>query len=194
MLYVPETLPKSQPVDLSKTYNPQTCPPATAQNLKEIQGLRDNFWNTFNNIQQQGDHAMIDNVDWLPLLTYLNKTPDLLEFSQQANFPFPMQWESGAFPGSWHTINDDNEVSATTEILFSRLNCALGLLRSTRGHICALRQAINQSNANRAKEIIGQFMERLVFSCVRMYKLNFSSNFIYPGLKNRPRLLERHNS
>lgn len=190
MLYVPETLPKSQPCDLSKSYNPTTCPPQTAQSLNETQGLRDNFWNTFNNIQQQGDHAMIDNLDWMPLLVYLNKTPDLLEFSQQANFPYTMQWESGAFPGSWHTINDDNEVSATTEILFSRLCCALGLLRSTRGHICALRQAISQNNTNRAKEVIGLFMERLVFACVRMYKLNFSSNFIYPGLKNRPGPLE----
>ena len=190
MLYVPENLPKSQPCDFKTTYNPSTCPPATAQNLQTIEGLRANFYNTFNNVQQSGDHEMIDNIDWMPLLTYLNKTPDLLEYSQQANFPFPMQWESGAYPGSWHTVGDDNEVSATTEILFSRMTCALGLLKSTRGHIVALRSAVNTNNNNRAKEVIGQFMERLLFSCVRMYKLNYSSNSIYPGLKNRPGPLE----
>lgn len=190
MIYVPEHLPKSQPCDFKQTYNPQTCPPAVAQNLQEIEGLRANFYNTFNNIQQQGDHAMIDNIDWLPLLTYLNKTPDLLEYSQQANFPFPIQWESGAYPGSWHTVGDDNEVSATTEILFSRLTCALGLLKSCRGHVVALRSAVSTSNNNRAKEVIGQFMERLLFACVRMYKLNHAANFIYPGLKNRPGPLE----
>lgn len=190
MLYVPGTLPKSQPCDFTQTYNPTTCPPAIAQMLKELEGLRANFYNTFYNVQQAGDHQMIDNMDWMPLLTYLNKTPDLLEYSQQANFPFPIQWESGAYPGSWHTVGDDNEVSATTEILFSRLTCALGLLKSTQGHITALRQAINTNNSNRAKEVIGQFMERLLFACVRMYKLNYSSNSIYPGLKNRPGPLE----
>jgi len=190
MLYVPTELPKSQPCDFTKTYNPATCPPAIAQNLKELEGLRANFYTTFFNVQQAGDHQMIDNIDWLPLLTYLNKGPELLEYSAQANFPFPIQWESGAFPGSWHTINDDNEVSATTEILFSRITCALGLLKSCRGHITALRSAVSTNNRNRSKEVITQFMERLLFACVRMYKLNFSSNFIYPGLKNRPGPLE----
>ena len=190
MLYVPENLPKSQPCDFSQTYNPTTCPPAIAQNLKNVEGLRNNFYNTFHNIQTAGEHEMIDQLDWFPLLEYMNKSSDLLEYSQQANFPFPIQWESGAFPGSWHTVGDDNEVSATTEILFSRLTCASGLMRSCRGHICALRQAINTSNNNRAKEVIGQFMERLLFACVRMYKLNYSSNYIYPGLKNRPGPLE----
>ena len=190
MLYVPEHLPKSQPCDFSQTYNPTTCPPAIAQNLKNIEQLRQNFYNTFYNVQQSGDHEMLDQIDWFPLLEYLNKVPDLLEFSQQANYPFPIQWESGAYPGSWHTVNDDNEVSATTEILFSRITCAMGLLKSTRGHICALRSAVNTNNSNRSKEIIGQFMERLLFSCVRMYKLNHASNCIYPGLKNRPGPLE----
>merc|ERR1712217_426964 len=104
MLYVPETLAKSQPCDFSTSYNPTSTPPQTAQNLREAQDLRNNFWNTFTNIQQQGDHVMLDNVDWMALLQYMNKTPDLLEFSQQANFPYQMQWESGAFPGSWHTV------------------------------------------------------------------------------------------
>jgi len=190
MLYVPSNLPKSEPCDFTQTYNPTTCPPAIAQNLQEIMGLRSNFYTTFANVQQSGDHEMIDNIDWFPLLTYLNKGAELLEYSQQANYPFPIQWESGAYPGSWHTVNDDNEVSATTEILFSRITCALGLLKSTRGHITALRSAVNTNNSNRAKEVITLFMERLLFACVRMYKLNFSSNFIYPGLKNRPGPLE----
>jgi len=191
MLYVPEMLPKSQHCDFAQTYNPATCPPQTAQMLKNLQDLRGNFYNTFSNIQNSGEHEMIDQLDWFPLLEYLNQTTFLLEYSQQANFPFPIQWESGAFPGSWHSVNDDNEVSATTEILFSRITCAMGLLRSTRGHISALRASISTNNPARANELIGQFMERLLFSCVRIYKLNYSSGFIYPGQARTFRMCQR---
>jgi len=103
-------------------------------------------------------------------LTYLNKTSDILEHGATANFPYAMQWESGAYPGSWHQVPNDNEISSSTEILFSRILCATGMMSSTRGHISALRNSISQNNSHQAKECIGGFQERILFAAVRLYK------------------------
>jgi len=81
---------------------------------------------------------VVETIDWFPLVEYMNSLPDLLEFgTKKANYPFNMSWESGAFPGGAHNVNNDNELAATTEIIFARIACAIGFLMSSRGHITA---------------------------------------------------------
>jgi hypothetical protein len=42
------------------------------------------------------------------------------------------------------SINNDNEIAATTEIIFSRITYSLTLLKSIQGHISGLRKAAGQ--------------------------------------------------
>lgn len=109
MFYVPSVMPKATPYDFSKSYNPAAVNPQVAQNLTEVQQLRDNFWGQVEHIGQQGDHSMIEQVDWMTWMTYLSKTPDMLEHGITANFPYDLHWHSGAYPGAWHVVNNDNE-------------------------------------------------------------------------------------
>ena len=90
-----------------------------------------------------------------------------------------MHWESGAFPGKWHEVNNDNEVSASTEILISRILAAMGVLSSCKGHISSLRSAFAENNQFKVKEICGAFLDRLTWSAVRLYKLNYCSDLIH---------------
>ena len=145
----------------------------------------------FGHIAERGDHEVIENVDFMTQIAYLEKVPDLMEYSVAgANFPLTMQWESGAFPGEMYSIQDDNEAAATTELILSRVLSAMGTMSSASGHIAAFRQAVSQHNNFQAKEYLKPILERVMFSCVRLYKLNHSVNLIYPGLHNRPGPIE----
>lgn len=190
MFYSPSQLVTSQPTDLNKAFDPTQCPPQRAQDLNEIIQLRNNFYNTFQMLSQKGEHELINEIDWMPLMTYLNKGPNLLEHGAAAQFCYEMSWLSGAFPGGWHNITNENEVASTTEILMSRILYATGLTKSCCGHVSSVRNLVSQGNAAQAKDLIGQFTDRLLSSAVRLYKLNYCASLIYPGLKDQNGPLE----
>lgn len=182
MLFVPKDLPKVYPSDFSKSYDPMQCNPQWAERLNQISALRNNFYSFFSAVAQKSDNELVENVDWLPWMDYLNGVVDLLEFGvKSANFPYDMSWESGASPGSPFRINNDNERAATTELIFSRLMSSVGMLSTCRGYIMALRAASAQNNEFQVKELVKPLFDRLLFSSVRLYKLNYSGGLIYPG-------------
>jgi len=96
-----------------------------------------------------------------------------------------MEWYSTGAPGELCSVNDDNEVAATREMILSRMLGAWGSSYSLRGHIQALRNAISNNDKVQAFAITATCKERTMWSAVRLFKMNYSATLIFPGLKNR---------
>jgi hypothetical protein len=185
MLFIPERLLRTESYDFSKTYNQTSCPPNVANMLTEAGMMRDMFSSSCDAISQKDQKEIVEGFPFDAVLGYLNSTPAILEYAvNQANFPLLMQWESAAFPGDMHSVNNDNEVAATTELILSRMLAAWGASFSQRGHIHALRNAISNSDKTQAMTITTTLKDRTMWSAVRLFKLNYSANLLYQGLKN----------
>lgn len=185
MLFIPERLLKTSHYDFSKTYS-QNCPPNFANMLSDAEMMRNMFTGTCDALSEKKDTDVVENFPFDAALEYLNRTPEILDFAvNQANFPLLMEWESAAYPGQISCINDDNEVAATTEIILSRMLAAWGASYSLRGHIHALRTAISNKDKIQALAVTETCKQRTGWSAVRLFKMNYAANILYPGLKGR---------
>lgn len=187
MFFAPRQLPATYPFVFSTTYNPVSTPPNTAAFLTNFQGLRDWFYGYFNGVQQNGELHKHDDFNEAQCLEYLNQVPDLIRYGvTEANFPIAIQWQSGAFPGgNAHQVPNDNEVACTTELIWSRITYAWGACASLRGNIAEVRTAKAHGNHFEAFEKLKGIKPRLASAAIRLFKLNYSQDLIYPGLKGQ---------
>ena len=81
MIFIPSRLPKSEPTDFSKTYDPMMCNPETAKTLQRAGDLRNQFYFYFEGVHGKGSHEIVENCDKDSLLNYLNCGPDLVNIN-----------------------------------------------------------------------------------------------------------------
>lgn len=119
MLFTFNAVPQAQPCDLTKSFDSlQTSPQISAQ-IQEITNLRNNFYATLGQLTTKPLNEMVTEVQWMPLMTYLNKGPDLLEFGvKKANYPFTLNYQP--FSNSGLVVNGGN--GNLIVILFHQIN------------------------------------------------------------------------
>jgi hypothetical protein len=59
----------------------------------DITGLRNHFFATMGSLTTKPLTEIVENIEWLDLLNYMNSTTDLLELGvKKANFPFVLNY------------------------------------------------------------------------------------------------------
>lgn len=107
MLFTFNAVPQAQPADLTKSFDSlQTSPQISAQ-IQEITNLRNNFYANLGQLTTKPLNEQVDDIQWMPLMAYLNKGPDLLEFGvKKANYPFTLNFQP--FTDSSKVVNGGN--------------------------------------------------------------------------------------
>ena len=109
MIYVFAPLPKSTPptADLLKSFNNFGTGPQVASKMQLINSLRDNFYQYVETIDKLAPNQFVGELNWMPMMEYLQNGPDLLELGvKAANFPFTFRYLSVLSPSKDIIIND----------------------------------------------------------------------------------------
>lgn len=86
-------IPKSQPCDLSKSFDPMQTTPDVATKIGELNTNRNKFYGEVNKATQAPLEEIQDGLDWMSMLAYLNSGPDLLEIAvKRANYPIVLSY------------------------------------------------------------------------------------------------------
>lgn len=81
-------------------------------------------------------------------------------------------------------IRSDNEIGVTMEIIFSRQLYAAALSRAAAGWVSELRNARNQNQIARAKELSKNISDIYINATIRMKKLLAQKDLIYVRIYN----------
>ena len=100
MFYFFDQVPQAQPADLSRSFDPLSTPPEVSMKITDITGLRNNFFSTMGQLTTKPLGEIVESIEWIPLLNYLNSAPDLLELGVKgAKFPFVLNYQPFSNPG-----------------------------------------------------------------------------------------------
>lgn len=107
MFYFFEQVPQAQPADLQKSFDHLSTPPEVSKLVYDITGLRNHFFATMGQLTTKPITEIVEVIEWEQLLTYMNKTPDLLELGvKKANFPFVLNYQPFSNPGQVVSCNN----------------------------------------------------------------------------------------
>ena len=107
MLFIFHGVPQAQPTDLSKSFDSLQTTPDVSAKAQEISKLRNNFYATLGQVTTKPLNEIIQDLDWMPLISYLNIGPDLLELGvKKANYPFIFNYQPFSFSERVVTANN----------------------------------------------------------------------------------------
>ena len=111
MIYVFQSLLKTQEFDLNKSFDSLQTSPGISQQVQHINKLRDNFYKTFSEIESKPMNETNNSLEWMQLFEYLNLGVELLNIGvKNANFPFTFNYNSFTFPSKTINISDGNSI------------------------------------------------------------------------------------
>jgi hypothetical protein len=94
MLLTINGVPQAQPADLIKSFDSLQTSPDIANRIAEITQLRNNFYAKLGQLTTKPLNEVISEIDWLPLMSYLNAGPDMLQMGvKNANYPFILNFQ-----------------------------------------------------------------------------------------------------
>lgn len=226
MQYIPSRLPLSSQANLHQCYNQAQCAPADSQMVYSSEQLRNEFWNQIKAL----DVSLCDNPVEINIITeqwlkYLNGITGLLEFGTRlertsllsqntsvCNFPYSINWKTGANIG--YSDEDvqlakknkkdlpqlnldlelcgDNETTIAAEMIFSRIAASNGISVSSKKAVADVRLlAKDNNNSPQKATMLGSILEKQFFALERLYKMNLKSKAIFSMLKDcKSELLE----
>ena len=95
MLFVFSQVPQAQPADLVKSFDSLQTSPQDAAKIQQITQLRNNFFATLGQLTTNPLTEVVTEVNWMPLMNYLNMGVDLLELGvKKANYPFVFNYQT----------------------------------------------------------------------------------------------------
>ena len=88
--------------------------------INNITQLRNHFFATMGQLTTKPLTEVVENLDWMPLITYLNSTADLLELGvKKANYPFVLNYQP--FSNSTAIVGTNNGKTFIIQTFFSDL-------------------------------------------------------------------------
>jgi hypothetical protein len=94
MLYIFNQVPQAQPADLSKSFDSLQTSPQISGKINQITQLRNNFFATLGQLTTKPMTEVVDEITWMPLMSYLNSGVDLLELGvKNANYPYVFNYQ-----------------------------------------------------------------------------------------------------
>lgn len=94
MLYIFNQVPQAQPADLSKSFDSLQTSPDVSTKITQVTQLRNNFFATLGQLTTKPMTEVVDEINWMPLISYLNCGVDLLELGvKKANYPFVFNYQ-----------------------------------------------------------------------------------------------------
>jgi hypothetical protein len=107
MLYIFNQVPQAQPADLSKSFDSLQTSPEDAGKIQQITQLRNNFFATLGQLTTKPMTEVVTEINWMPLMNYLNTGVDLLELGvKKANYPFVFNYQP--FTNSGQVVGANN--------------------------------------------------------------------------------------
>lgn len=181
MIYCFPQLPKAigPHPDLAKSFNNFGTGPQVAAKIQQLNGLRENFYNYVEVLEKAAPNQLIGELNWMPMFEYIHNGPDLLELGVKvANLPFNFRYACILSPSKDITINDNNEVACTIEMIMSRYSYAFAVLKSCSGHLYKFREAARSKANDQATALIKEIKERIKNAALRIYKMWGTENLI----------------
>jgi len=107
MLLTINGVPQAQPADLIKSFDSLQTSPDIASKINEITQLRNNFYGKLGQLTTKPLNEVIQEIDWLPMMSYLNNGADLLKLGvKNANYPFCLNFQPFTFASKVVTANN----------------------------------------------------------------------------------------
>ena len=110
MLLIFHGVPQAQPADLSKSFDSLQTTPDISAKIAEVTRLRNNFYATMGQITTKPLKEIVSDLEWLPLISYLNVGPDLMDIGvKKANYPFIFNYQPFTFAERVVTANNGTQ-------------------------------------------------------------------------------------